>query len=96
MKHEDVLESIEANFLGCLDDEKVAKDDLIRDLKVSESKKIPVDQNIRLYEVTVAENETVQRIIESWNTPYTFDDLAFRKAVRDKIVINIQEARRLW
>ena len=38
--HEDVLESIEANFLGCLDDEKVDKDAPVRDLVVRESKEI--------------------------------------------------------
>ena len=93
--HEDILESIEANFLGCLDDEKVEKDSKIRDLIVEESKDNPGSQNIRLYEVTVLDNEIVKNIIESWNTPYTFDDLAFKKAVRDEIVINIQKVQRL-
>ena len=93
--HEDILESIEANFLGCLDDEKVEKDSKIRDLIVEESKDNPGSQNIRLYEVTVLDNEIVKKIIESWNTPYTFDDLAFKKAVRDEIVINIQKVQRL-
>ena len=95
--HEDVLESIEANFLGCLDDEKVEKDSKIRDLIVKDSKDNPGSQNIRLYEVTVLDNEIVKKIIESWSNPYTstFDDLAFKKAVRDEIVINIQEVQRL-
>ena len=49
---------------------------------------------MRLYEVKVMENEIVNRIIESWNTG-TFDDLAFKNAVRDEIVIKIQEVQRL-
>ena len=93
--HADILESIEANFLGCLDDEKVDKDASIRNLVVRKSKDSLSGQNIRLYKVTVTENEIVKRIIESWNTPYTFDDLAFKNAVRDEIVINIQAVQRL-
>ena len=40
--------------------------------------------------------EIVNQIIDSWNTPYTFDDLAFKTAVCDEIVINIKEVQRLW
>ena len=69
---------------------------MLRDLVVRESKDNPIGQNIRLYEVTVTENEIVKRIIESWNTPYTFDDLAFNNAVCDEIVIKIQAVQRLW
>ena len=94
--NDNILESIEANFLGCLDDEKVDKDAPIRELSVKESKDTPANPNIRIYEVKVMDNEIVKRIIESWNTPYTFDDLAFKKAVRDEIVINIKEVHRLW
>ena len=93
--HEDIMESIEANFLGCLDDEKVEKDAPLRELVVRKSKDNSNEQNIRLYEVRVIENEIVNQIIESWNTPYTFDDLAFKNAVRDEIVINILEVQRL-
>jgi hypothetical protein len=93
--HEDILESIEANFLGCLDDAKVEKDAPLRKLVVRKSKENSIKKDIRLYEVKVIENEIVNRIIESWNTPYTFDDLAFKNAVRDEIVINIQEVQRL-
>ena len=94
--HEDILESIEANFLGCLDDEKIVKDAPIRYLDVRESKDNQIGQNIRLYKVTVTDDEIVKKIIQSWNTPYTFDDLAFKNAVRDEIVIKIQAAKRLW
>ena len=93
--HDDILESIEANFLGCLDDEKADKDTPIRELSVKESKDTPANPNIRIYEVKVMDNEIVKRIIESWNTPYTFDDLAFKKAVQDESVINIKEVHRL-
>ena len=54
-----------------------------------------IGQNIRLYQGTVMKNEIVNRIIDSWNTPYTFDDLAFKNAVCDEIVIKIQEVQRL-
>ena len=74
---------------------KVDKDASIRNLVVRKSKDSLSGQNIRLYKVTVTENEIVKRIIESWNTPYTFDDLAFKNAVRDEIVINIQAVQRL-
>ena len=82
--HEDILESIEANFLGCLDDAKVNKDAPIRDIVVSESKINQIGQNIRHYKVKVTDDEIVKRIIESWNIPYTFDDLAFKNAVHDE------------
>ena len=39
-------------------------------------------------------NETVNQIIDSWNTPYTYDDLAFKNTVRNEIVIKIQEVQR--
>ena len=94
--HEDILESIEANFLGCLDDEKIVKDAPIRDLDVREYKDNQIGQNIRLYKVTVTDDEIVKKIIQSWNTPYTFDDLAFKNAVHDEIEIKIQAAKRLW
>ena len=65
------------------------------ELVVRKSKDNSNEQNIRLYEVRVIENEIVNQIIESWNTPYTFDDLAFKNAVHDEIVINILEVQRL-
>ena len=76
---------------------RVEKDSKIRDLIVKDSKDNPGSQNIQLYEVTVLDNEIVKKIIESWSNPYTstYDDLAFKKAVRDEIVINIQEVQRL-
>ena len=36
------------------------------------------------------ENEIVNQIIQSWNIPYTLDDLAFKNPVCDEIVIKVQ------
>jgi predicted transcriptional regulator len=54
----------------------VDKDAPVKYLVVRDSKDNQDGQNIRLYKVTVTENELVKRIVESWNTS-TFDDLAF-------------------
>ena len=62
---------------------------------MKESKDNPGSQNSRLYEVTVLDNKIVKKVIESWNPPNTFDDLAFKRAVRDEIVINIKGVQRL-
>ena len=45
--HADILQSLEANILGCLADEKVENDAPLTDLVISKSKDNPMGQNIR-------------------------------------------------
>ena len=58
--------------------------------------KLQIGQIIRLYKVTVTENKFEKRIIQSCNTTYTFEDLAFKNAVLDEIVIKIRAVPRSW
>ena len=88
--HDDVIEAIEANFFGSLDDENVKENDPLRYIIVQQA-----DENQKLYEVAVKDNETSMKVIEKWNDPYEFDDLAFKNSVYDKIKIKIREVRRL-
>jgi hypothetical protein len=52
-----------------------------------------IGQTLHSSKLTVM-NEIINRIIESWNTPYTFNDLALKNTVFDEIVIKIQEVQR--
>jgi hypothetical protein len=86
--YDDVIETIKANFFGSLDDENVKENDPLRYIIVQQA-----DENQKLYEVAVKDNETSMKVIEKWNIPYEFDDLAFKNSVYDKI--KIREVLRL-
>ena len=93
--NDDIIEAIETNFLGSLDEQNVEKCDPLRYLVVKKSIGKQVGQNIQVYEVNIKENEISTNIIEGWNEWYTFDNLAFKNSVYDEIDIRIRGVQRL-
>ena len=47
------------------------------------------------YRISVLENELATKVIEGWNEPYEFDDLAFKNAVYGEVKINIIDVQRV-
>ena len=104
--HEDcrnysIIEAIEVNFDGTLDDMKVDKCDGSRYIVVQKEnkrekvEKLEHDRNVLLYKVVIKNCESSRSVIESWTDRYKFDDLAFNGAVRDKINVRIREVQKL-
>ena len=91
--NDDVIESIEVNFFGALDDKKVEKTDPVRHIRFREANK-NLDEVQNEYRVTIKDIDAAVEILERWNTPYEFDDLAFDNAVYDEVKIKIKNVRR--
>ena len=85
---DDIVEAIEANFFGTLDDVKVEKDDPIRHLVVKKTNEKQV------YRISIKNNGTVSNIIEGWRINHNFDNLAFGNYDFEKIGVRIREVLR--
>ena len=99
-KNYDVIEAIEVNYDGTLNDLKIDEHDRSRYILIQKLREEPCDINDEkrvksIYRVLVNDNEVSKSIVESWKDPYKFDDLAFRSAVYDKIQIRIQEVQKI-
>ena len=99
-KNYDVIEAIEVNYDGTLNDLKIDEHDRSRYILVQKLREEPCDINDEkrvklIYRVLVNDNEVSKSIVESWKDPYQFDDLAFRSAVYDKIHIRIQGVQKI-
>ena len=100
-KNYDLVEAIEVNFDGSLDDMKAEKDDVGRYIQVQKEHDPKDDSNcegdrkLSVYRVSITNCENSKAVIESWRERHNFDDLAFHRAVRDKINIRIREIKRL-
>ena len=97
-KNYDVIEAIEVNYDGTLNDLKIDEHDRSRYILIQKLREEPCDINDEkrvksIYRVLVNDNEVSKSIVESWKDPYKFDDLAFRSAVYDKI--QIQEVQKI-
>ena len=94
--NKDVIEVIQENFFGTLDQKHVGKTDPIRHLIIREEKdellEIPVQGK---YRIVVRDDKLATDIVALWNEPYEFDDLAFKNAIYDKIKIKIKEVKRV-
>ena len=90
----DVIEALQENFYGALDNKKVDKIDPVRYLIIrEENEKLSKVQD--KYRIAVKENKLATEIIGLWNEPYEFDDLAFKNAVYGEIKIKIKEVKRV-
>ena len=100
-KNYNVIEGVEVNFDGALDNLKVEKDDPSRDIvvqKVQENKAtemLELERKLLIYRVSINDNRTSKAVIESWKESHMFDDLAFRGAVRDKINLRIRDVQKI-
>ena len=105
-KNYDVIENIEVNYDGTLDDLKIDKNDTARKILVQKvNKQIENDdkepesdgevRHILVYRVFVKKCGIARKVIESWKERYKFDDLAFRSAVYGKVNVRILEVLEL-
>ena len=86
---DDIVEAIETNFFGTLDDEKVRKDDEIRHLVVKKTNEKQV------FRIIAKKNETVTNIIEGWRISHNFDYLAFGNSVYESLGVRIRKVQRI-
>jgi hypothetical protein len=89
-----VIEAIQENFFGALDNKKVEKTDSIRHLIIREEDNGLVKIQDK-YRIIVIEDKVATDILGLWNEPYEFDDLAFKNAVYGEIKIKIKEVKRV-
>ena len=99
-KNFDVVEVIEVNFDGTLDDLKIDKHDPSREIHVQRIKKEPIEDDNKpvahfVYRVKVKNTEVARTLIESWKHSHKFDDLAFGNAVYDKVQVKIREVQKI-
>ena len=84
-KSYDLIEAIEVNFDGSIDELKIEKIDECRYFQVNKLAEYLKDENVEKKtwkcRVSVKNCEVAKDILESWKNRYKFDDLAFRNAV---------------
>ena len=95
-----VLEAIEVNFDGIMDDLKIDKHDPSRQIHVQKVKEEPIDDDNNrvvhlIYRVQVKNTEVARSLIESWKDAHKFDDLAFGNAVYDEVQVKIREVKKI-
>ena len=98
---DDIVEAIETNFLGNLDDKKVGKSDRLREISIEKlDKKVEINLDtgpikLQIFKIVVKDSEVATKIIEEWNELYNFDDLAFTRAVYDQVKIVVRGVQKL-
>ena len=88
----DVIEALQENFYGALDNKKVDKTDPVRFLVIREENEKLVEVQDK-YRVAVREDKLATEIVGLWNEPYEFDDLAVKNAVYGAIKVKITEVK---
>ena len=98
-KNYDVIEAIEVNFDGTLDELKVEKNDSCRNILVQKlEKKLENNDEERqslMYRVVVKNCKVAEDILESWKERHKFDDLGFRNYVYGVVNVRIKEVQKL-
>ena len=99
---EDIIEVIETNSHCTLDDKNIEKSDQLRHLIIQKmekkvAKKIEnQNKDLKVFKITIRNNEIAQNVIEDWKIPFhMFDDRAFMNSVNSEITIRLQEVLRL-
>ena len=99
---EDIVEAVEANYFGTLDDAKDGVEDLSRKFKVKKVEEKQVIRkiegefrNLPIFRIMMAETEVGRNVIESWNDKWKFDDCAFKNSDSGKIKILVKEVEKL-
>ena len=101
VKHYDVLEAIEVNYGGSLDDRNVSTDDPCRLISCINVKQEAVENytDVGMKTVTcrisVKKDENASHVINDWKKSSNFDDLAFRNAVRGSRQVMIREVKEI-
>ena len=98
-KNYDVIEAIEVNFDGTLDELKVEETDTCRNILVQKlERKIENNDEERqslMYRVVVKNCKVAEDVIESWKERHKFDDLGFRNYVYGVVNVKIQEVQKM-
>ena len=96
IKNYDIVEAIEVNYDGALDERDVDKDDPCRFINIYRLDQCEQDmkKNCYMYRIHVENSATASSVIEDWKQQNNFDDLAFGNAIRDKLQVWIREVKR--
>ena len=98
-KNYDIIEAIEVNFDGALDNLKVEENDKSRyfDVHKKESKELTdeKDRNLFTYRLVVRDLDQAKRVVESWKNKSQFDDLAFKNAEYGRVRVRILEVNKV-
>jgi hypothetical protein len=95
---DEIVEALEANFYGTLDDEKEENNELrYLIIQICTGERLLENENRKVmnYKIAVKENNTVRKIIESWNTRYNFDESAFENYNYETRSIRIKAVSRI-
>ena len=97
---DDIVEALEANFYGTLEDDEVEKNNIsLRYLSIQnlnlERHLENEPRKILNYKISIKENDTARKIIESWKERYNFDELAFTNFDFKNKSIRIREVSRV-
>ena len=93
----DVIEAVEVNFNGGLNDLNIEPDDP-SGYKLNEVAYETEDKmkwKSCTYKILVKNVDAALNVIESWKKAHNFDDLAFRSAERDEKQVKIRDIRKI-
>ena len=69
---------------------------MIQKMEKKVAKKVENQKNLKVFKITIRNNEIAQNVIEDWKIPFhMFDDRAFMNSVNSEITIRLQEVLRL-
>ena len=98
MNVEDIIEAVETNFVGTLD-EIGENDDALRNIFIEKLDEEQYIENgtrkLQNFKVTVKESEIITNMFEKWKERYNFDELAFKNRNLKNKSIRITQVERL-
>ena len=97
LRNYDIVEAIEENFYGGLQDRNICREDPSSSILIHNYEQdLKENTNGRklssfVYRLFVKNNDIPKSVVEDWINPGRFDDLAFRSAVRDKMTARVMD-----
>ena len=101
LRNYDIVEAIEENFYGGLQDRNICREDPSSSILIHNYEQdLKENTNGRklssfVYRLFVKNNDIPKSVVEDWINPGRFDDLAFRSAVRDKMTARVMDIRKI-
>ena len=101
VKNSDVIEAVEVNFDGGLNDLNIEPEDPSRYILVHKLNEVAYETEDKMkwksctYKILVKNVDAALNVIESWKKAHNFDDLAFRSAERDEKQVKIRDIRKI-
>ena len=101
VKNFDVIEAVEVNFDGGLNDLNIEPEDPSRYILVHKLNEVAYETEDKMkwksctYKILVKNVDAALNVIESWKKAHNFDDLAFRSAERDEKQVKIRDIRKI-